>query len=463
MTDAYTRFIRTAPGAAIAKRTGLPRPARLLRREDRPEPVLGPVVVLGTSAGADVIAETLLAAGADVRRRFEELREVGTVIAALDEIADPGEIGEILLPLAPAMRSLRPGARIVTISRPPAEKGPVDGAGLGSGGALGSGVALASAAARGAVEGFVRSLAHEMRGGGTANGLLVADGIGLDAPAVLGALRFLLSARSAFITGQLLEIDEPGAQVSGDAQHPLAGRTALITGAARGIGAAIARTFAAAGARLVLLDVPAAGTELARLANELRAVPIQLDVTGESAPERLIAQLRARGLVLDAIVLNAGITRDRMFANMSADRWDPVLEVNLRSQIALMEALLADDAAVGPDLRVVSLASTSGIAGNRGQTNYAASKAGVMALVAALAERLGERGTANAVAPGFIETEMTARMPAMNREIARRVSSLQQGGLPVDVAEAALFLCSPEAAGIRGRTLRVCGQNIVGR
>ncbi|MGY5766250.1 3-oxoacyl-ACP reductase [Brachybacterium sp. DNPG3] len=446
MTDAYTRFVRSAPGALIARRTGLPRPARLLRRGDRPDPVLGPVVVLGTSAGADAIAALLLRWGADVRRRFEELRQVGSVVVVLDEVAAPAELGEIVLPLAPAMRSLLPGARVVTISRPATGTDP------------------ARDAARGGIEGLVRSLAHEMRAGGTAGGIQVADGVDLLAPGVVGALRFLLSTRSAFVTGQILRVDTADGSATADAEHPLAGRTALVTGAARGIGAAIARVLAADGARLVLLDVPAAGTELARLANELKAVPIQLDVTSAGAGERLIAFLRERSLVLDAVVLNAGITRDKLFANMDASRWDPVIAVNITSQITLSEDLLAAGDVLGDHPRFVSLASTSGIAGNRGQTNYAASKAGVIAFVDALAARLeGTGGTANAVAPGFIETEMTAKMPPLTREIARRVNSLQQGGLPEDVAEAISFLVSDEAGGIRGETLRVCGQNVVGR
>lgn len=446
MADAYTRFVRSAPGALIAKRTGLPRPARLLRREDRPEPVLGPVVVLGDSAGADQVARLLLSWGTDVRRRFEELPRVGSVIAVLDEVSAPDQLGPILLPLSGAMRSLAPGARVVTISRPATGEDP------------------SRDAARGAVEGFVRSLAHEMRGGATANGILAADGVALDAPAVIGALRFFLSARSAFVTGQFLGVTSEAGTLTEDPQQPLAGRTALVTGAARGIGAAIARTLAADGAQLVVLDVPAAGTELARLANELRAVPLQLDVTSDGAGRRLVQFLREKSLTLDVVVLNAGITRDKMFANMTPDRWDPVIAVNITSQLSLMEELLEAGDVLGDQPRVVSLASTSGIAGNRGQTNYAASKAGVMAFVDALSLRLADAGgTANAVAPGFIETEMTARMPALNREIARRVNSLQQGGLPADVAEAISFLSSAEAGGIQGQTLRVCGQNIVGR
>ncbi|PZP17548.1 MAG: 3-oxoacyl-ACP reductase [Brachybacterium faecium] len=446
MADAYTRFVRSTPGAMIAKRTGLPRPARLLRREDRPEPVLGPVVVLGDSVGADQIAQLLLSWGADVRRRFEELRRVGSVVAVLDEVDAPDQLGPVLLPLAGAMRTLAPGARVVTISRPATGQDP------------------ARDAARGGIEGFTRSLAHEMRAGGTANGILAADGVALDAPGVIGALRFLLSARSAFVTGQFLEVTTAAGTLTEDTAQPLAGRTALVTGAARGIGAAIARTLAADGAHLVVLDVPAAGTELSRLANELRAVPIQLDVTSDGAGERLVRFLREHSLTLDVLVLNAGITRDKLFANMTPDRWDPVIGVNITSQITLTNALIDAGDVLGEQPRVVSLASTSGIAGNRGQTNYATSKAGVMAFVDALSSRLAEQGgTANAVAPGFIETEMTARMPAINREVARRVNSLQQGGLPVDVAEAIGFLSSAEAGGIQGQTLRVCGQNIVGR
>lgn len=446
MADAYTRFVRSTPGAMIAKRTGLPRPARLLRREDRPEPVLGPVVVLGDSAGADQVAQLLLSWGADVRRRFEELRRVGSVVVVLDEVDAPDQLGPVLLTLAGAMRTLAPGARVVTVSRPATGQDP------------------GRDAARGGIEGFTRSLAHEMRSGGTANGILAADGVALDAPGVIGALRFLLSARSAFVTGQFLEVTTAAGTLTEDSAQPLAGRTALVTGAARGIGAAIARTLAADGAHLVVLDVPAAGTELSRLANELRAVPIQLDVTSDGAGERLVQFLREHSLTLDVLVLNAGITRDKLFANMTPDRWDPVIGVNITSQITLTNALIDAGDVLGAQPRVVSLASTSGIAGNRGQTNYATSKAGVMAFVDALSSRLAEQGgTANAVAPGFIETEMTARMPAINREVARRVNSLQQGGLPVDVAEAIGFLSSAEAGGIQGQTLRVCGQNIVGR
>ena len=161
---------------------------------------------------------------------------------------------------------------------------------------------------------------------------------------------------------------------------------------------------------------------------------------------------------------NAGITRDKLLANMDRSRWEPVIEVNIESQLRINRALLNSDLfAGGTGPRIVSLASTSGIAGNRGQTNYAASKAAVMGMVSASAPHLLARhGTINAVAPGFIETEMTAKIPVVTREIARRLNSLNQGGLPEDVAETIAFLASPAAGGTSGLTLRVCGQNLVG-
>src|SRR5690625_5216413 len=172
MTDTYTRFIRSAPGSLLAKQTGLPRPSRLPRRGDRPE-VLGRVVVLGESPGAEQLARLLLAEGHDVRRRFEELRSVGSVIAVLDEVASPADLGPILLPLSSAMRSLAPGSRVVTISRPATGADPAQDAARGgverrkpsTPPRAASGADPAQDAARGGVEGFLRSLAHEMRGG----------------------------------------------------------------------------------------------------------------------------------------------------------------------------------------------------------------------------------------------------------------------------------------------------------
>jgi len=235
-----------------------------------------------------------------------------------------------------------------------------------------------------------------------------------------------------------------------------------VTGAARGIGAAIARTLYRDGATVILVDIPAAGDHLAAVANEVHGTALQLDISRSDAGRRIIDHAAARHGRLDIMIHNAGITRDKLLANMDADRWNSVIAVNIAAQLRINEALLASEH-FRDSPRIVSVASTSGIAGNRGQTNYAASKAGVIGMVRATAPLIGERGgSVNAVAPGFIETEMTARIPFATREVARRLNSLQQGGRPGDVAEAIAFLASDAAGGITGQVLRVCGQNLVG-
>jgi 3-oxoacyl-[acyl-carrier protein] reductase len=165
---------------------------------------------------------------------------------------------------------------------------------------------------------------------------------------------------------------------------------------------------------------------------------------------------------VDVVVHNAGITRDRTLARMSAEEWDLVLDVNLSAQERMNDALL-DGGALREHGRIVCVSSISGIAGNAGQTNYATSKAGVIGMVGALAPVLaGHGGTINAVAPGFIETQMTARVPLALREAGRRMNSMSQGGLPVDVAEAIAWLADPSSSGLNGNVVRVCGQSLLG-
>ena len=213
---------------------------------------------------------------------------------------------------------------------------------------------------------------------------------------------------------------------------------------------------------MICLDVPAQGEQLAEIANEIEGSALQLDVTGEDAPRALADHLRERHGGVDVVVHNAGITRDKTLGRMDESMWDSVLGVNLTSQEHVNEVLLNDDV-LRPGGRLVFVSSVSGIAGNRGQTNYATSKAGAIGEVEALAPVVAKRpATANAVAPGFIETQMTAAMPLATREAGRRMNSLTQGGLPVDVAETIAWLASPASAGVNGNVVRVCGQSLIG-
>jgi 3-oxoacyl-[acyl-carrier protein] reductase len=236
----------------------------------------------------------------------------------------------------------------------------------------------------------------------------------------------------------------------------------LVTGASRGIGAAITDVLARDGARVVCLDVPAQGADLSTVANRVGGASLQLDITAEQAPSLLADYLRSRHDGVDIVVHNAGITRDRRLANMDAERWDAVLGVNLACQVRVNDALLSGKV-LRDNGRIIGVSSIAGIAGNTGQTNYGTSKAGVIGMVAAYAPKLARQGaTINAVAPGFIETKMTAAVPLVIREAGRRMNSLAQGGLPVDVAETIAWYANPASGGVNGNVVRVCGQSLLG-
>ncbi|TXS35163.1 3-oxoacyl-ACP reductase, partial [Streptomyces sp. t39] len=281
-----------------------------------------------------------------------------------------------------------------------------------------------------------------------------------DPASAASTLRFLLSPKSAYVSGQVVELTD-AAPADADPDRPLAGRTALVTGAARGIGAAVAEVLVRDGAHVVCLDVPQARADLVRTADALNGTALPLDITAADAADRIVAALPGGGL--DVLVHNAGITRDRRLANMPADRWSQVLDVNLAAVLDTTDALLKQGA-VRRGGSVVATASIAGIAGNTGQTNYAASKAGVIGLVRSLAPRAAAAHgvTVNAVAPGFIETRMTAAVPLFIREAGRRMNSMAQGGLPVDVAEATAYLADPSSGAVNGQILRVCGQSLLG-
>jgi 3-oxoacyl-[acyl-carrier protein] reductase len=234
----------------------------------------------------------------------------------------------------------------------------------------------------------------------------------------------------------------------------------LVTGASRGIGEAITRLFVSEGAQVVALDVAEAAEGLSTMKAELGVEALALDITASDAAEVLLADALARGY--DVVIHNAGITRDRTLARMEPREWDSVMAVNLSAPLAITRALV-EGGGMRANGRIVAVSSLSGIAGNMGQSNYALSKAAWIGAVRRLAPQLAEQGiTINAVAPGFIETQMTAAVPIAIREAGRRMNSMSQGGLPVDVAETHAWLAHPASGAVNGQVVRVCGQSLLG-
>ncbi len=478
--DRYAELVRGGVGAAVARRLGLPRPTRL-RRYDPLVLCDSPVLVAAVGDGPfaqgvravldDHQVEVVAAAGATAREEGGAEPEsdgaeavlagpLGGVVLDVSGMRRPEDLEGLRAVLAPALRRLRPSGRVVVVGTDPSTlREP------------------RQAATQRALEGVARSVGKELRYGATANLVLSQGNPSQTGRPVAAAVTFFLSGRSAYVCGQRIVAGEapmdgpthrepPGPGVSGapggDPVGPLRGKVAVVTGAARGIGAEVARVLARDGASVVCVDVPAAGDLLARVANEVRGTALQLDVTAADAGHRVLEHATTRHGRLDVVVHNAGITRDRLLANTDESRWGSVIDVNLLSILRMNEVLL-DDGGLARDGRVICVSSLSGIAGNRGQSSYAASKAGLIGVVESLAPLVAARGiTVNAVAPGFIETDMTARMPVATREAGRRMNSLRQGGLPVDVAETIAWFAQPATAGISGQVLRVCGQSLLG-
>ncbi len=471
MADIYQSLLSTPLGRQVLNAVNLPVPVELERHCQTQTSFIVGNVLIGAAPGGrmeDTVARTLANSNATVQVSQDsaakgELTKVADKHNLKITLIDPNaeaarfkglvfdatgiENSEQLRALYdffhPVVKKIQESGRIVILGLPPesCKSSP------------------AQQIAQRALEGFSRSVAKEIgKKGATCNLIYVTKTAEKQAES---ALRFFLSPKSAFVDGQVLRVGK-GKFDSSDFNWslPLKDKVALVTGASRGIGAAIAETLARDGAEVVCLDIPAAEKDLEKVAAQIGGSVLALDITAKEAPEKIVERFKDGGV--DIIVHNAGVTRDKTLAGMPDHFWDMVININLTSEERINAAVLEANL-LNAGGRIVCVSSMSGIAGNFGQTNYATSKAGVIGMVDAFAPILAKQeATINAVAPGFIETQMTAAMPMATREAGRRLNSLKQGGQPVDVAEAIAFFASPASAGVNGNTIRVCGQNLIG-
>jgi 3-oxoacyl-[acyl-carrier protein] reductase len=447
-SDLFSQVITSAPGSFLAKQFGLPAPETLRRYRPGDPPLAGPLLIGGEGRLAEPLRIALDAdydiVGNNLGGRWADT--FGGLVFDATGITDPAGLRGLFEFFTPLLRNLGSSARLVVLGSTPDD---VDDP--------------HERVAQRALEGFTRSLAKEMQRGATVALVYVSPDANTGATGCESTMRFILSAKSAYVDGQVFRVGVAEASAPANWTTPLAGKVGIVTGAARGIGATIAEVFARDGARVVAIDVEQAADALADTATRVGGTALALDVTAPDAVERITAHLREHhGGRADILVNNAGITRDKLLANMDDSRWDAVVAVNLLAPLALTEGLVGNGS-IGAGGRVIGLSSMAGIAGNRGQTNYATTKAGMIGITEALAPSLAARDiTINAVAPGFIETAMTAAIPLATREVGRRLNSLYQGGQPVDVAEAIAYFASPASNAVTGTVIRVCGQAMLG-
>jgi 3-oxoacyl-[acyl-carrier protein] reductase len=447
-SDLFSQIVNSGPGSFLAKQLGVPQP-ETLRRYRAGEPPLAGALLIG---GEGRVVEPLRAAldadydlvGNNLGGRWAD--KFGGLVFDATGITTPEGLKGLYEFFTPLLRNLGHSARVAVVgTTPDAAASPHE------------------RIAQRALEGFTRSLGKELRNGATVALVYLSPDAKPAATGLESTMRFILSAKSAYVDGQVFYVGESDSTPPADWDRPLDGKVAIVTGAARGIGATIAEVFARDGARVVAIDVESAAEALAETASRVGGTALWLDVTASDAVDKITEHLREHhGGRADVLVNNAGITRDKLLANMDDARWDAVQAVNLLAPLRLTEGLVSNGT-LGEGGRVIGLSSMAGIAGNRGQTNYATTKAGMIGLTQSLAPELHDKGiTINAVAPGFIETQMTAAIPLATREVGRRMNSLLQGGQPVDVAETIAYFASPASNAVTGNVIRVCGQAMLG-
>jgi len=451
MTDRYSQLVNTPVGRIVSKQVGLPAPVKLERYTPGQRVISGPVLLGGAPGGrlGDQIGAVLADANAEVltpevANQDGDGQTFKALVFDATGITDSGMLREAWAFFHPTIRRIGTCGRVIVLGTPPEDcAGPRE------------------ATAQRALEGLVRSIGKEVKKGATAQLVYVAPGAEGE---LSSTLRFLLSPKSAYVSGQVVRIGPSKLEISGvlDWERPLAGRVALVTGASRGIGEAIAEVLARDGAHVIGLDLPALGDDLSAVTGRIGGSSLMLDITAPDAPGRIADYLTEAQDGVDVVVHNAGVTRDKTLGRMADELWSTVLDINLSSEERINDELLARKA-IRANGRIVCVSSMNGIAGNAGQTNYATSKAGVIGMVRSMAPVVAKsKLTINAVAPGFIETKMTAAMPIAMREAGRRMNSMAQGGLPVDVAETIAWVASPASRGLNGNVVRVCGQSLLG-
>ncbi|MCK7547050.1 3-oxoacyl-ACP reductase [Marinobacter koreensis] len=468
MSDLYLKFVNTPVGKTAAQSLGLPSPIPLKRLKRTDQPFIEGDVLVGAADGARAIATvgaTLGASAATLHHAsgpdtLADSAKAGNKAKALEITGDINQKFSALVFDATGIKTPEGLRALYDFFHPTIKKLAVNGRVLVIGMDPASCRKAPQAAAQQALEGFVRAVGKEIgKKGATANLIRMAPGAEeqLDS-----SVRFFLSVRSAYVDGQVVRIGKSTEAPATNPVAPLTGKVALVTGASRGIGEAIARTLARDGATVIGLDIPPAMEDLQKVTDSIKGKALACDITDESAP-KLIADFAEEHFGgIDLVIHNAGITRDKTLGNMPEHFWDMAIAVNLSAEEHIDEELMKR-ALLRQNGRIVCISSISGIAGNFGQTNYSTAKAGVIGYVESMAKQLKNGITINAIAPGFIETQMTAAMPITIREAGRRMNSLSQGGQPVDVAEAIAWYCSPASSGVNGNVVRVCGQSLIGK
>ena len=240
----------------------------------------------------------------------------------------------------------------------------------------------------------------------------------------------------------------------------LKGKNALITGSSRGIGKSIALALAKEGCNIIINDIAPAMEEAKKTASEIKALGVNAeaftaDVSDYESVEKMVVEIQKKFQKIDILVNNAGITKDRTLKKMAKGEWYDVININLNSIYNVTHLVLP----LMPDGgRIISLSSIAGLGGNFGQTNYGATKAGIVGFTKSLSKELGKNKiTVNAIAPGFIKSKMTEKIPVMVIEQLMELIPMKEMGLPEDVADLAVFLASEQSKYITGQVIRIDG------